>query len=329
MDMLTELPPEAYEKVRPLFAPLTYNLAINSILSGLSPGPIFVDKPTDPHLALARTQSRLFLGGQADEAFVPALKQLFLTRYYSQAAGSDWEGYTLHYTPGWEAYVAKILDGKHPMCTVRHYYSLNSGLWIRASLPPAGYELHPVDATLLARTGLERLDGVVEEMQSERPSVEDFLAKSFGFCAIRDGAIVAWCMSEYNAAGRCEIGIWTHEDHRQRGLALATASAVIERAIAAGISTIGWHCWASNAPSIATARKLGFTLAVNYPVYFAYFDPQLNLAVNGNMCLNAGDAQRALDWFKQAESLGELPAWAAEQMARAQKLSAESADSNK
>ena len=146
----------AYEKVRPLFAPLTYNLAINSILSGFSPGHIFVDDTTVPRVALARTQSRIFLGGQADEAFVPALKQLFLTRYYSQAASSDWEGYTLHYTLhytlGWEANIAKILDGKHPMFSVRHFYSLDVDAWTRASLLLTGYELQPVDEMLVTHS---------------------------------------------------------------------------------------------------------------------------------------------------------------------------------
>ncbi|NCF69689.1 MAG: GNAT family N-acetyltransferase [Chloroflexi bacterium] len=326
--MLTKLPQGAFERVRPLFAPIAYNLVINATLSGLSPGPVFVDNTADPHLVLAQANSRLFLGGYGDEAFVPDLRQFFLDRFYPQAAESDLQGYTLHYLPGWEAYIDKILDGKHPMCSIRHHYSLDANSWTLASQPPAGYELHPVDATLLARSDLEHMDVVIEEMQSERPSVEEFLAKSFGFCAIKDGAIVAWCMSEYNCGGRCEIGIWTLEEHRRRGLAVATASAVVDRAITEGITTVGWHCWASNAPSIATALKLGFTLVTRYPVYFAYFNRQMNLAVNGNMSLHAGNAQQAMKWFEEAEALGELPAWANEQMVEARKIIISKADTS-
>jgi len=324
MHDLIELPQEANEKVRPLLAPIAYNLAIDSALSGLSPEPIFVDNTLDPQLVLARIQSRLFLGGQAEKAFVPALKQFFLQRFYPQAAASGLEGYTLHYVPGWEAYIDEILDGKHPMRGIRHYYSLEIGSWTRPLPQLVGYELHPVDATLLARTDLEHLEGVVQEMQSERPSVEDFLAKSFGFCAVKEGAIVAWCMSEYNVDNHCEIGIWTEQNHRRRGLALATATAVIDHAFNRGISQIGWHCWASNAPSIATARSLGFTLAVTHPVTFAYIDQQLNLAVNGNVCLEAGEVQQALVWFERASAQGELPAWANERMALARELTEQS-----
>jgi GNAT superfamily N-acetyltransferase len=321
MEMLVKLPPEEYDQVRPLFAPISYNLAIDSILSGFSPGSIYVDNRNNPRLAVTRTNSRLFLAGQPRESFVPALNHYFLGRFYPEARAIGLGGYSLHYTPGWEIYVEKSLTGVHPMRGSRHYYSLAISMAAPDMSTPAGYEIHPVDAALLACTNLRNLAGVEEEMQSERPTIGDFLAKSFGFCAIKEGAIVAWCMSEYNLAGRCEIGIWTDEDHRRQGLAVATATAVIDHALSKGISQIGWHCWARNAPSIAAARSLGFSLAATYPVNFAYIDEQLNLAVNGTMCLEAGNVRQALDWFEEARSLGELPAWAIGKMARAQELS--------
>lgn len=56
---------------------------------------------------------------------------------------------------------------------------------------------------------LRDLNYVIEETQSERLSVEDFLQKSFGYCVIHDEEIVGWCMSEYNVSHRCELGIAT------------------------------------------------------------------------------------------------------------------------
>jgi hypothetical protein len=35
-----------------------------------------------------------------------------------------------------------------------------------------------------------------------------------------------------------------------------------------GATEIGWHCWATNTPSIATALKLGFEKGLDYSVYF-------------------------------------------------------------
>jgi RimJ/RimL family protein N-acetyltransferase len=185
------------------------------------------------------------------------------------------------------------------------------------SVLQAKYELKAVNEPLLANGGLEHLDGLIAEMKSERPSVEEFLARSFGYCAVYDESIVAWCMSEYNCGDRCEIGIFADESHRRLGLATATATAVIGYASKQGISYIGWHCWESNEASNALALSLGFTLNSRYPVYFGYIDPLQNLTVNGFMSLRSGDPQRALEWFEQAQALGDLPLWAIPHMERA------------
>ena len=64
-----------------------------------------------------------------------------------------------------------------------------------------------------------------------------------------------------------EIGIATDEAHRHKGLATGTGTAVIRHARAHNIHQIGWHCWADNTASAATARKLGFRLIAEAPVW--------------------------------------------------------------
>ena len=123
-----------------------------------------------------------------------------------------------------------------------------------------------VDSGLLERTELTGLVGVVEEMRSERLTVEAFFERSFGYCVVREGAIVGWCMSEYNAGDRCELGIGTAEEHRRRGLATLSGSAVIREAVSRGITDIGWHCHERNMASVATADRLGFTRVLEYQV---------------------------------------------------------------
>jgi RimJ/RimL family protein N-acetyltransferase len=104
-------------------------------------------------------------------------------------------------------------------------------------------------------------------MVSERPSVEDFLQRSFGVCLLYDETIVGFCLSEYNCAGRCEVGVWTAESHRQRGLGKLMSLALVEQALQRGLSEVGWHCWADNLPSAALALSAGFVLQREYPVY--------------------------------------------------------------
>jgi GNAT superfamily N-acetyltransferase len=140
---------------------------------------------------------------------------------------------------------------------------------------PAGYTLRPVDRDLLNERHLQNLDLLMEEMCSERPSVTDFLDKSFGFCAMYGDEIVGWCLSEYNTPTRCEVGIEALAAHRRRGLATAMASALIEQALSRGLSRINWHCYAGNAPSVATALRVGFEKvadAGDYPVMIVRLD---------------------------------------------------------
>ena len=309
--MLAEIGPDGHDLVQPLFNPIRWNLTIDSILAGLSPAPVFVDDPHKPRLALTWTQSRVFLAGKsAEEASLAAFRSTIYDRFYPEAAASGLGAFTLHYTPGWDMVIERILAEKHLMRDTRHHYELDArGMDLQPHLP-TGYELRAVDERLLAQTDLGHLDGVIEEMKSERPSVEEFLAKSFGFCAIHDETIVAWCMSEYNWGDRCEIGIYTDEAHRQRGVATALATAVIGLALDQGIMRIGWHCWENNEASIATALKLDFALSARYPVYFAYIDSLQNLAVNGYLSLRNGDAPGAVAWFERVQMVGDLPQWA-------------------
>lgn len=72
----------------------------------------------------------------------------------------------------------------------RHYYHLDAGKQTWNATVPEGYKLKLVDSDLLSNKCLENLDDVVEEMQSERLTVEDFLSKSFGCVIIRGREIV-------------------------------------------------------------------------------------------------------------------------------------------
>jgi RimJ/RimL family protein N-acetyltransferase len=98
--------------------------------------------------------------------------------------------------------------------------------------------------------------------------VDAFLARCFGFCAVSGRAIAGWCLSEYNQPGRCEVGIATVPAFRRQGIATALTGALVEHALGQGITAIGWHCFASNAPSVATAEKAGFARRREYDVYY-------------------------------------------------------------
>ena len=275
-----ELDEIEYEKVRPLFKAMDYHLAVNAIIEGTARARIYVDDLDHPEAAITWTKHRFYLvGSEHNDEFNEAVHRLFTETIYPQAIEAGEDAFVLYYSPdSWEDKIHVILKDKSPIKDRRQFYTFKKLKHNWSALLPAGFTMQRVDRKLLANRRLKHLDALVEEMQSERASVDDFLSKSFGFCLIHGDEIVSWCLSEYNSGRQCEVGIETVEGYRRRGFATLTASALIEYAIANGITTIGWHCWADNEASIATARKVGFEKTLDYPVYFARFDEFVSLS---------------------------------------------------
>ncbi len=306
-----ELTSNEYEKAMPLFQGMEIHLAVKAALAGLVPAKLYVDDPNAPHSALAGIQSRFYLTGAEDTpTFHADLRRFFLESIYPEALAAGKEMFVLHYAPDpWANVIEKILEGKYPIPDRRQYYRFKEFKQNWRTLLPAGFTLRVVDRTLLETGQLQNLDGLRHEMCSERPSVEEFLAQSFGVCIVHGEALAGWCLSEYNTSDSCEIGIETLEPYQKRGLATAMTSAFVEHARARGITQIGWHCYASNIPSVATALKAGFEHVADYPAYMAWFDEVENLGINGNILFRNGEYVRALEWYEKVFARGNAPVW--------------------
>jgi GNAT superfamily N-acetyltransferase len=286
-----------------------YNLAVQAILAGSVPAEIYVDTVDDPRVALTRHGGRVFLAGSpGEEAFDKRLPH-FLAEL---APASD--VFVLYYEPAgaWEKTLDSLLADIDPIRAGREYYGLQLPANRQGAAQPAlpeGFSLRYVNEQLLADDTLGNRDDLIEELCSERESVPDFLEKSFGYCLLHGNDVAGWCLSEYNTADRCELGIATFEPHRRKGLATAIGSALLDQAASRGITQVGWHCYASNVASAATARKLGFTKRVEYPARFAYFDATINHAVHGNIAFQHGEYDQAVTRYKEAMAKGDAPVW--------------------
>jgi RimJ/RimL family protein N-acetyltransferase len=320
--MIHQLEPTEYERAWPLFQTIDYHLATQALLAGILPGAVYVDDPTAPRAAMAQVGYRFFLAGfEGNGRFNEGLRRLFFETIYPQAQAAGRVEFVLYYEPGrWGHEIARILEGKFPMRDARQYYVFRELRHDWRARVPSGFAVRPVDRALLEGERLGNLEALVEEVLSEGASVEHYLAHRFGFCVASRDEIAGWCLSENNWQDRCEVGIETAERYRRRGIATITASALLEHALAQGVTTVGWHCYASNEGSIATARTVGFEKALEYPVYFAWFDEVANLAVNGNMRFWEGQNREALAWYERAFQAGEAPVWASVNAASAHSL---------
>lgn len=250
--LVTELGPGGFRGTGRLWVRMGIHLAVESILAGATRARMFVDDTAAPRAAMMWAGHRLYLAGEiggdfdAAEGFAERHRQL--VAYPSPEALDGAEG---------------LLSRFGARRKVRLYYERDPSAGAQTVEPPEGYKVERITAPLLAR-GLGHADDVRAEMCSERESVRDFLAGGFGFAAVWGGEFACWCTSEYNLGDRCEVGIETARGHRRRGLATSVASALLGHAAKEGIRRVGWHCWADNEASVATAERLGFRRVAEY-----------------------------------------------------------------
>jgi RimJ/RimL family protein N-acetyltransferase len=266
---MTALSPKSYELIRPLLLGMDFHLIGRSILAKQTPAQIFVDNMEHPKAMFAQAGHRYILAGDPEiDSFNLGIRKLFADVIYPQVLAEGQEGFAIYYdSAAWEEKMDALLINKENILADREYYACKTVKHKWQDFMPEGFHLQMVDADLLTKTELKHLDTLKEEMTSERPSVEDFLDKSFGVCAIHENELVGWCLSEYNADNRCEIGIETSSEFRQRGIATALTLAFLEHAFSNGINEVGWHCYKRNAPSALTARKAGFDKIRDYKFY--------------------------------------------------------------
>ncbi|HLV99020.1 MAG TPA: GNAT family N-acetyltransferase [Ktedonobacterales bacterium] len=270
--MLHLLSPEHWHLAQPLFD--EQHLAVTAAFAGEAPAELYVDDALAPQAGiLLLWNHRIYLTGKpTDSAFARGFAALLQERYTPRAAEAEPMECTITYTPGsWEDHLPAQVAGIEAFRAERQQYRLQVHEPLSPPTLPAGFRLRQVDAALVAESTLANHQALLDEMCSEAPSVGDFLQRRFGYCLQYAQELVGWCLSEYNHANRCELGIETLPAFQRRGLAIATASATIAHAHSRGITSVGWHCWKRNIASSSLAQKLGFEKVEDYPVWYCRF----------------------------------------------------------
>ena len=251
------LDPSKYSTARELFKPLEHHLLIRALFENNLETHLFVDDDAQPHCGLIAYNSRFIFGGDPTrDTFNADLRRYFIEMVIPARNG---EAFLAIFTSdNWIPALKEIFSGYEVILAPRLYFEIMPESNFDITLPD-GYLLHVVTPELLA-SNIGGLDILREEMCSERKSVEDFLANSFGLCPVYENKIAGWCLSEYNTGDCCEIGIATLEPYQRRGIATVLTRAFLAEAFKRGYRHIGWDCWEKNAASAASARKAGLAL---------------------------------------------------------------------
>lgn len=262
------LEPDAYASVHSLFEVMTYHLAVVTVLAGILPGRVYVDTPANPGTAILipSNQHRIYVSGEPSSDLLADVIHLLFTESLEESYG-----FVLYYDTShpWERTIEHVLQNQESFW--RHYYRLKQPPSPVVGSLPEQLTIGRIDEAMLADDARVNKDLLLEEIHSESPSLEHFFHQNFGFYAQDDSQLVGWCLAEYHYQDRYELGIETIEAYQRRGIATHLAAAVIRQGFAQGAAEIGWHCWATNTPSVATAVKLGFEKVLDYPVCYAQY----------------------------------------------------------
>lgn len=261
------LEPDSYASVHPLFKEMTFHLAVVNVLAGILPGRIYVDHPASPETAILipSNRHRIYASGEPSPRLLADVIHLLFTESLAESYGCVVYYDTFH---SWKPAIEQALQKQETFSKCRQFYRLREPSSPAAGPLPEQITISRIDEAMAVDSALVNSDLLFEEIHSESPSLEYFFRQNFGFCARNNQQLVAWCLAEFHYQDRYELGIETIEAYQRRGIATHLADAVIKHAFAGGAIEIGWHCWATNTPSVATALKLGFEKVLDYPVCY-------------------------------------------------------------
>jgi RimJ/RimL family protein N-acetyltransferase len=288
-----------------------HHTAMYTVLSGLTPGSIYVDSLSNPSIAFAQFQHRAYISGSLHAVDQKNLRQFVIEEIFENCRSSNVPMFRLAASdPAWITFTANSLADKAPILAVYQCYQYNISSPIENIPIPQGFVFRPVNEILLSEDFQGKTD-LLEEMCSERETIESFLEHSFGIAAFHKKELAGWCLSEYNFQNQCEVGIATLPKFQHQGLATAMTQSFLNQAHTNGIDTILWHCSKSNTASRKTALSSGFTLQKEEQVLIHYIDQAVHLGVQGNLRFFKDDYKEALSWYEKSLAEETPPGWVA------------------
>ena len=310
-----ELSKSDYEKVRPLFKELEWNLITSAVIEGTSPGRVFADQAEDPRTAFMCTVEGYYLAGCEDnDEFNTSLNRLILERIFAgDTVRKDETDVAIGFHPDqWKDKMPIIFQGRVPLATARRHYIYTEPKADRwRGHVPEGFQVQRVDTELLRTPSLEVPEHLTGWMKTNWGSVLDFMKRGFGFCTLHGKQVVSWSVADCVSGDACEIGIHTLEDYRRRGLATLTAAAAVDHALSSGFRQVGWHCDEYNLGSIGVAEKVGFKLERKYTQYYACANEAHHLEETAQVHFRAKRYREAIESYETFFALSpeELPRW--------------------
>jgi len=311
---------DEYQGVKELFKRLCEDQPMcAAVLEGIHSGVVCCDKFPEPSTAYLQTclgseneaQWGFLAGEPHREQFMLDLnRSLFDRRLVRESVPLVFFTCDAH---DWTGALEQVFD-PYPLTTVprRHYVCRGFNRDWKEEIP-RGFSIERMDGELLRRKNLE----IPEEVQlilKKWSRVWEPRFSDYGFVAIDDLStpvkVAAWATVDFVVNGVGDLGMFTSNEYRKRGLAYLTSAACLAHGMAGGIGQIFWTCMEENSGSIATAEKLGLERGADYTMYLLIFDPIEHRATRAYYQMASGEYQQAADTLEDIISANSnFPEW--------------------
>lgn len=302
--MLKELEQNAFKRVLPLVQGLDYWLALRAAVEGNNPGRIFVDDVDNPSTFFALTVEGYLLAGDYhnektnNDICSFLAEQIFTGQIYVRNKKTM---FLTVFPEVWEGLLPELIPTHHLLKRERYHYVCRAVTVDWRSSIPEGYTVHRVDYTVLNDTRIVFPDILRSWMDIDEQwgTKENFVKKGVSFCVLYGQNVVSWCTPDCVAGDHIDVGVITHPDHRQRGLAAVAVAATVDYCLNHGFSAVGWHCNATNTASKKTAEKVGFNREHAYTEYFYRYDLVQHLGELAWHYFQLTDYEKSVSYFEQ------------------------------
>ncbi|WP_078394532.1 GNAT family N-acetyltransferase [Shouchella patagoniensis] len=257
--MIHQLDPRDFGKVSKLIKHTNHELSIAAVITGNTPGEIYVDHVEEPSSTLIMTpECNVVAGDSNNKKFNEGVKKLL--DFYDPITCD---------TSDWEEKINDIHCNRALKKYKRRYYQFEELRFENyvASLDNQ-YTLEYVQVDTLDDIQYENSEKIKEWFVfKNRNEVKDYCLGAY----IRQGnKIVCWCLVDCIVGDQIEIGIHTHKDFRRRGLGSIALAATVDSSMLNGVKEIGWHCVDTNVGSYTIAEKIGFKKGKEYLSFSPY-----------------------------------------------------------
>ena len=258
---MRKLQPSEYHRIDGLIKSTHYQLSIASVIAGMVPGDIFVDRVEAPKSALIKTPECLVVAGDATrQGFNHAIRQEI-----------DFFEQIICDSPEWEPHLHEFHSNPFLKKYQRMYYHLQELRYgdYKNDLPPA-VSLARIDHALFEQQDLNNIQDVLDWITKNWGTIDHFEKYGLGMCIRNQTDIISWCLLDCRLEEQGEMGIQTDPAFRRQGYGAITVAATVAACLGQGICDIGWHCVATNIGSRNLAKKVGFTPCAEYFAYTPY-----------------------------------------------------------